>query len=408
MKVLHTSDWHLGRRLYGKNRYAEFEAFLNWLSKTITDEAVAVLLVAGDIFDTSTPSNRTQELYYRFLGQIAVSSCRHLVIIAGNHDSPSFLTAPSQLLKSLNIHVIGEASENPADEMIMLKDSNGIPQAIICAVPYLRDKDLRKAEAGESLEDKNTKMIAGLSSHYAVVAEIAEQSQPETGKIPVIGMGHLFTAGGRTLADDGVRELYVGSLAHISVEVFPASFDYLALGHLHVAQKVGNKNHIRYCGSPLPMGFGEAAQEKQVITIEFNSSPPAISEITVPRFQELKRLTGDMTEITTQLNSLKEIDSTAWLEIIYNGKEVAADLRQVVDEVIADTHLEVLSLKNERIMEQIITSSHSQETLDDLNVQEVFERCLNAYDITEEERESLKYAYQEIINDLQEIDINKD
>jgi DNA repair protein SbcD/Mre11 len=408
MKVLHTSDWHLGRRLYGKKRYAEFEEFLNWLSHLIATEMVDVLLVAGDIFDTSTPSNRAQELYYRFLCQVAASSCRHVVIIAGNHDSPSFLTAPQQLLKVLNIHVIGEAGDSPDSEVITLHNSDNIPQAIICAVPYLRDKDLRQSEAGESIEDKNAKMIAGLSSHYASVAEIAAARQPQTGNVPLIGMGHLFTAGGKIQADDGVRELYIGSLAHVGVDVFPASFDYLALGHLHVAQKVGKQNHIRYCGSPLPMGFGEATQDKQVITIDFSSDLPDIKEITVPHFQELKRITGDLSEIITQINSLKESDSSAWLEIIYNGKEVAANLRQDIDKSIADSHLEVLSLKNERIMEQILTASHNQETLDDLDTQEVFDRCLNAHDITEAEKIELRLSYQQILIELQEEDVNKE
>jgi len=408
MKVLHTSDWHLGRRLYGKKRYAEFEVFLNWLSDLIAIEEVDVLLVAGDIFDTSTPSNRAQELYYRFLCQVAALSCRHIVIIAGNHDSPSFLTAPQQLLKVLNIHVIGEAGEDPAAEVLTLKDSENIPQAIICAVPYLRDKDLRQAEAGESIEAKNTKMIAGLGNHYAAVAEIAESKLLETGNIPLIGMGHLFTAGGKTLADDGVRELYVGSLAHVSVEVFPACFDYLALGHLHVAQTVGNSSHIRYCGSPLPMGFGEANQDKQVIIIEFTSPTPAIREIIVPSFQSLKRITGDVSEIITQINSLKDANSSAWLEIIYNGKEVTANLRQLIDEAIADSHLEVLSLKNERIMAQVLERSHTRETLDDLNVQEVFDRCLDAHNVTESEKIELTFSYQEIVTALQQEDSNKE
>lgn len=99
MKLLHTSDWHLGRTLYGRKRYAEFEAFLAWLLVTIEQEQVEVLLIAGDLFDTTTPSNRAQELYYNFLCSVAASSCRHVVIIGGNHDSPSFLAVPAQLLR---------------------------------------------------------------------------------------------------------------------------------------------------------------------------------------------------------------------------------------------------------------------------------------------------------------------
>ena len=118
MRILHTSDWHLGRPLYGRKRYQEFETFLDWLAATIDHEKVDVLLVAGDIFDTSTPGNRAQELYYRFLCRVAGSCCGHVVIIAGNHDSPSFLNAPRELLRALNVHVIGAMTENPEDEVI--------------------------------------------------------------------------------------------------------------------------------------------------------------------------------------------------------------------------------------------------------------------------------------------------
>ena len=134
MKILHTSDWHLGRSLYGRKRYEEFSAFLNWLAQTIEDEDVDVLLVAGDVFDTSTPSNRAQELYYRFLCRVSRSCCRHVVVIAGNHDSPSFLNAPKELLRILNVHVVGSMTEALDDEVIALCKDNK-PEAIICAVP---------------------------------------------------------------------------------------------------------------------------------------------------------------------------------------------------------------------------------------------------------------------------------
>ena len=146
MRLLHTSDWHIGRTLYGRKRYAEFEAFLNWLAETIQQHEVDALLVAGDIFDTSAPSNRAQELYYRFLCRVAASNCRHVVVIAGNHDSPSFLNAPKELLRALDVHVIGSACENPADEVLVFADAQGAPELIVCAVPYLRDRDIRVAE----------------------------------------------------------------------------------------------------------------------------------------------------------------------------------------------------------------------------------------------------------------------
>ena len=111
--VLHTSDWHLGRRLYGRTRHQEFSAFLDWLAGTIADRAVDALLVAGDVFDTASPGNRSQEQYYRFHCRVAGTTCRHVVIIAGNHDSASFLDAPSELLKALHNHIDASPGGQP-------------------------------------------------------------------------------------------------------------------------------------------------------------------------------------------------------------------------------------------------------------------------------------------------------
>ena len=182
MKVLHTSDWHLGRSLYGRRRYDEFSEFLKWLTDTIITEKVDALLIAGDIFDTCTPSNKAQELYYQFLCKVSSSCCKNIVVIAGNHDSPSFLNAPKELLKVLNVFVVGAMTEDPADEVIVLKDENERPSAIVCAVPYLRDRDIRSFEAGESVEDKNSKLMEGLKQHYADVCRIAEAKQQEYDK----------------------------------------------------------------------------------------------------------------------------------------------------------------------------------------------------------------------------------
>ena len=276
LTILHTSDWHLGRRLYGRMRYEEFEAFLSWLEETISTQKVDVLIVAGDIFDTMTPSNRAQALYFEFLGRVSKSCCQHVVIVAGNHDSPTFLDAPSQVLKFLNVHVIGTACDDLNNEVLVLDDGNGLPHCIIAAVPYLRDRDVRSSSAGESADSKDANVIKGIRAHYDEVASIAKSKQSELIEvhqqyIPIIATGHLFAAGGTTTDDDGVRELYVGSLGKISAEMFDDSFDYVALGHLHVPQRVGGREHIRYSGSPIAMGFGEAKQQKQVLLVQFGA-----------------------------------------------------------------------------------------------------------------------------------------
>jgi exonuclease SbcD len=406
MRILHTSDWHIGRTLYGKKRYEEFEAFLNWLSDVIQQNKIDVLLVAGDVFDTSTPSNRAQELYYRFLCRVVASSCRHVVIVAGNHDSPSFLNAPKELLKALNIYVIGSTTESLEEQVLVLKDDQNNPELIVCAVPYLRDRDIRVAEAGESIEDKERKLIEGIRNHYAAVADLAEQRRKEIGvDIPIIGMGHLFTAGGQTVDGDGVRELYIGSLAQVKAEIFPSCFNYLALGHLHVPQKVNNNEFMRYSGSPLPMGFGESKQQKSIYQVEFTSTDASVKLIQVPVFQKLEQVRGDWKEIKERILELSAINSNAWLEVIYEGDEVISDLRERMESFISDTEIEILRIKNNKIADRMLRQMNEEETLEELNVYEVFQRCLDAHNIPEEQRPELTNAYQEILLSLYEDDV---
>lgn len=406
MRVLHTSDWHIGRTLYGRKRYEEFEAFLTWLAETIQRNEIDALLVAGDVFDTSAPSNRAQELYYRFLCRVAASSCRHVVVVAGNHDSPSFLNAPKELLKALDVHVVGNSTESPEDEVLVLRNEQDVPELIVCAVPYLRDRDIRVAEAGESVEDKERKLIDGIRTHYAAVAALAEQKREELGAdIPIVGTGHLFTAGGQTVDGDGVRELYIGSLAHVTAGIFPASFDYLALGHLHVPQKVNGSETIRYSGSPLPMGFGEAKQQKSVCKVEFRSTAASVQLVDVPVFQKLERVNGDWDVISSRILELLATDSQGWLEVIYDGIEVIGDLRERLEAAISGSQMEILRIKNNRIIDCVLGQIHEEETLDDLNVNDVFERCLAVHDVPGDQRLELLRTYQETVSSLYEDDV---
>ncbi len=408
MKILHTSDWHLGRSLYGRKRYEEFSKFLDWLYETIVSESVDALLIAGDVFDTCTPSNRAQELYYGFLCKVAASTCRNIIIIAGNHDSPTFLNAPKEVLRTLNVYVVGAKTDNPKDEVIALHDAQQNLQALVCAVPYLRDKDIRTVEPGESFSDKNKKLEDGLKKHYAEVVAIAEQSRAERNqetRVPIIAMGHLFTAGGKTLDGDGVRELYVGSLAQVKASLFPPSIDYFALGHLHVPQSVDSSEHIRYCGSPIPMGFGEAKQQKTVVIVEFN--PQKITPVPVPCFQKLERILGSLDVIHSRIEQLIQDDSNAWLEIEVTGSEVYDNLQESLEEALDGTSMEILRIKNQRVMDRVFSTMVESETLDDLDENDVFQRLLDAKDILPESRGDLLRSYREIIQSLHEEDVNE-
>lgn len=409
MRILHTSDWHLGRSLYDWKRYDEFEAFLEWLIKFMTHQQIELLLLSGDVFDTTTPPNRAQELYYRFLSRIHETGCRHAVVIGGNHDSPTFLDAPKNLLGALNIHVVGAATENPEDEIFVLRDVNGTPEAIVCAVPFLRDRDIRTVEAGESPDEKSRKLMLGIENHYAMIAALAEELQDHRQRVPVIGMGHLFTRHARTVEGDGVRELYIGSIAHVDGNSISKGFDYMALGHLHMAQTAGNSEIIRYPGSPIPMGFAEAGQTKKVVIVEFKQLLPVITEHPVPCFRNLISVSGDIETASRGIEELIARETEAWVEIDITSPALATDITAHFDGLTENTKLEILRIKNRNIANLAITPVSENETLDSLDDSEVFSRCLDASGISDpDERRQLENTYSEARLSMVNSDSNAD
>jgi exonuclease SbcD len=405
MKLIHTSDWHLGRNLHGKKRYKEFESFLNWMIECLDKEKCDVLLIAGDIFDTTMPTHLAQKLYYSFLVSVSQTACTHVVIIAGNHDSPTFLNAPRELLNALNIHVVAEITDTFEDEVILLRDETGNPLCIICAVPFLRDRDLRTVESGEDENTRVEKFQNGIARHYEKVCDLAEQKRNNSGlDIPIIATGHLFTQGGSTKTDDGVRDLYVGTIGHINPSIFPDTIDYLALGHLHIPQLVGKNKTRRYCGSPIPMGFGEASQKKIVVAIEFNTKKIITTEINVPCFQELKRISGTLDEIFYDMEKLKKEKSTAWLEVTYKGKKVVPNLNEMIEEFIERTNMELLIVKNQQKYDSLKLESEENITLAELDEYAIFDAFLDSTEIDTSEKDLLRKVYKEAVTGLSELD----
>ncbi|MBW1897606.1 MAG: exonuclease subunit SbcD, partial [Deltaproteobacteria bacterium] len=269
MKMIHTSDWHLGQNFMFKDRKKEHEKFLEWLVLLIEKESADVLIVAGDIFDTISPPNYALKMYYSFLARVSSTTSCHTVIVGGNHDSVSTLNAPKNILKALNVHVTGGIPVDINDEVIVIKNSLGEPSGIICAVPFLRDRDIRKSVPGESYQGKSRALLEGIKQHYALVkdAAIEKKAALTEKKIPVVATGHLFAEGGDVKDEEGLREIHVGSLGKVTADTFPKEFDYLALGHLHRPQKVGEYRNIRYSGAPIPLSFSEADNTKQVVCI---------------------------------------------------------------------------------------------------------------------------------------------
>ena len=405
MKILHTSDWHLGRLLYGRRRYQEFEEFLEWMSSTIDDLGVECLLVAGDIFDTTTPSHRSQELYFRFLTRVSRSSCRHVVIIAGNHDSPSLINAPRSLLEALDIHVVGSVTDRVEDEIVLLRDLNGEPEAIVCAVPYLHDRFIRSVDFGESPETKEEKLLSGIVDHYERLAKASKDLRDEVNRdIPLIAMGHLFTAGGLTVEGDGVRGLYVGTVTHINPSVLANNFDYVALGHLHVPQRVGGSDKIRYSGSPLPMGYGEAKQQKSVVVVTFAGSTPTVDVVEVPTFQRLERIEGDRDFLVDEIARIKKSNESTWIEVVHTGKTVAGDLKDALSDATRDSKIEILKVKDMAVLEAILESDEGALDLEELTPEEVFIRLLEATEVDAVQCDELLLTFREALYEVSQED----
>jgi exonuclease SbcD len=402
MKLLHTSDWHLGRTLYGKKeRVDEHVRFLQWLLDTIRENTVDVLLIAGDIFDSTTPGNTSLKMYYNFLLKVRSCGCSHVMIVGGNHDSPGLLDAPKEILSVLNVKVVGKACENPADEVFVLKDEKGRPQAIICAVPFLRERDIGKYTEGETYSGRSQRIAGCIRNHYETVAEIAQNKQNEWGKdVPIIATGHLSVAGGKTTADDGVRDTYIGSIECVGSDIFPPNFDYVSLGHYHIPSVISES--VRYCGSPVPMGFGEANQSKQVVIVDFENRNKTITEVPIPVFQKLESIAGDKDFIYNKLQHLKETGESVWAEIIYEGNEIFADFAAWTAEQTADTKIEILINRNKQYLDKVLTREDAAKSLEELSEYDVFDKLLDGKDFPEEQKSELKDLYRNVINEMNE------
>lgn len=412
MKILHTSDWHIGSTLYGRKRYDESEQFLHWLVETIKNQSIEALLVAGDIFDTSTPSNTAQELYYRFLNEVSRTTCRHVIVTGGNHDSPSFLDAPKALLKAFNIYVVGSVAEREEAEVLVLNDADNNPEVIVCAIPFLRDRDVRQSSEGESYRYKENRLIEGIVSHYQKVCEEACKERNELGKsLPIIGMGHLFIAGSsiykRSGEASGERDLYVGNLGQVSADRLP-SFDYFALGHLHIPQKVAGRETIRYSGSPMAMNFDEIHQQKSVVLIDIDDQHIDVQTIPVPAFRQFEQIKGDWDSIEASLRRLKEESFAGWVEVIYEGQEAIGNFRERVYKLVENTSIEVLKIQNAMLFNAVMKQYEKEVELQDLNPADVFDQCLIDHGIPDDQKIVLKGLFSEVCRQISEADNQKE
>ena len=358
MRVLHTADWHLGQRfISGHERIDEHRHFLHWLVATVREQAVEVLVIAGDVFDSGSPANQALELYYDFLLQMQGTDCRDIVVVGGNHDSPATLNAPARLLRHLRVHVVGCVPDCFEDQVLILNDAAGQPGLVVCAVPFLRDRDVRLSVPGETAEEREARLKQGIADHYARIAEVEQVWQLKAEGLPVLATGHLYAAG--AAPSDSERTIHVGNLGQVTAEHFPEIFDYVALGHLHRPQQVGGREHIRYSGSPIALSFSEIDHGKEVLLLDFAGGKLAgLTALAVPGTRRLLRFHGTLEEV---VGMLMAYDNTgfllpAWADVEVRSEltqlEVAEALLKVIQEldrkqveVLARRHLRLVKLR---------------------------------------------------------------
>ena len=389
MRVLHTADWHLGQRfISGHERTDEHRHFLDWLVATVQEQQVEVLVVAGDIFDTGSPSNQALELYYSFLLNMQRTSCRDIVVVGGNHDSPATLNAPARLLRHLRVHVVGCVPECFEEQVLVLDDADGNPGLVVCAVPFLRDRDVRLSVPGETAEEREARIKQGLADHYSRLAEVEQVWQLKDMGLPVLATGHLYAAG--AAPSDSERTIHVGNLGQITADHFPAIFDYVALGHLHRPQRVGGREHIRYSGSPIPLSFSEIDYPKEVLLLEFGSGKlHALKALPVPGTRRLVRFHGTLDEVTQGLTSYDNSGYLlpAWVDVQIHSELTQLEVAEVLLKVIADLdrkQLEVLARRHFHLVKLRALGDSDDATepltrsLHDFTEREVFEQRLEA------------------------------
>lgn len=348
IRVVHTADWHLGKPLAELDRGEEHSRFLSFLLGALEESEADALLVAGDVFDCATPPQAAVRLYFDFLAELYRRTRCVAVICAGNHDSPSHLEAPRELLGVLRTRVAAAFPEDPAQALIPLPLEGGAPGLVIAAVPYLRERELRTGRLGQSAEEIERDLREGLRRRYA---EVAEAAAPwlERG-VPVVAMGHLCALGA-SFSPESEREIHVGGLGSVGTDAFPSAFSYVALGHLHRAQAVGGRPHIRYSGSPLALSFGEAADSKELRLLDFEGERLVRNEaIPVPQPRRLVQCRVAQANLEEGLRAFvpPESELPPWVEVVVEKGSASNDLFRTVRELTAERPFTVVKVTVER------------------------------------------------------------
>ena len=300
IKILHTSDWHLGHTLYNYDRSPEQQAFLRQLADIVREEQPDAMLVCGDIYHYSTPSAATQRMYTDAMLEIH-RACPGMTIVvtAGNHDSSSKLEVDSNLWRHFRVQVVGhiertEEEVNLEKHIVGIEGADGSVKGYVVAMPHVYPQNVPMLDTDTPREERLGRFVQAL---------LDEVEKRNDGRLPVVLTAHLSISGSDRTGHDTV----VGGMEFVPLQTLGTGYDYLALGHIHCPQAVpGSKGHARYCGTPLPVSFDESYPHSvSIVTVERGETPQIRTReitnpqplVTLPRtpqpFEEALKLLAD-------------------------------------------------------------------------------------------------------------------
>lgn len=403
MRIIHTADWHLGKRLYEQDLLHDQRLFLEWLLAYIRSEAIELLLVSGDVFDHANPSSEARALYFQFLAKLSETNCK-AIITGGNHDSPAVLNGPKSLLQSFGFHVVGAMPSNFSETIFAYDDPITQSEVVVLAIPYLRESDLRTPSASLTAEERIQALRAGIAQTYNQAVREASTRYPGA---TLIAMGHLYAAGASV--SDSEREIQIGNLASVGADAFPRNLKYVALGHLHRPQEVGGNSRIRYSGSPISLSFSEFEDRKELVRIDTDERIVYVNPVQIPSFRNLIRVSGNLQEIESALKPIlpSSYRLPAWAEVELvldqSNPVVISAFEQWVNH-FQHQHVQIIRhrVKLKQAAQQLRWTDEPGVKLEDLQPLDVFRKRLEQTSLTEEEKVALELTFKDLLQETME------
>ena len=403
MRILHTSDWHLGKTLEQYSRLEEQEEFLQEFIEIVEKNDIDLVLIAGDIYDNGNPPARAEKMFYNTLKNITSSGKTAVLVVAGNHDNPERLAAASPLAYEHGVILLGEPKSiarkghfgdfnfNNKGDFEIIESGEGFlelsirgEKAVIITLPYPSEKRLNEVLSAEINDEDRQKSYSDRIGE--LFAELATKYREDTVNLVV---SHLYAMGGEESGSE--RSIQLGGSLSVSPASFPKDLQYCALGHLHRPQKVpGTKGKIRYSGSPIQYSKSEINYSKGAYLVEVIAKGEAeISEI---KFRNYKPIEVWKCESTLEaLAKCKEHgERNIWVYLEIKTKEIIStehikEMRKLRPDIVSiepiiegtEREEELLESLREKSMEEMFTDYYTREKAGLLPSKELMELFLS-------------------------------